>query len=259
MVARIPRIMLKEDLRPRLADDPELVRVFHAPNGAFLIPVESPLFERAVELSVGTSGLRVTPPLVEASPVDLEKSKILRLRPARTVRETMSDNDFNRAALAASPERRSPSGFVTRRLTSVTVSRIKLDPRDFAGVDEWTNAFVVASPLAQDLISSSLRGVSLKPVLGPASSEIAFAGNRRVDVGGRAGCGRRPGDGADTGFATMRWNGCIVYDGLGPLSELDFACTAELLTECLYGWSPDQCIVGTGRAAPEGSNSSLSS
>lgn len=236
LMARVPLLLLGADARARIQQDPELAAIIDVKSGALVAPVGSGQFRRVIDLTATTSGLRVTP-YVSATTRTIESCVALRLRPAKVIRETAEDNVANRALLSRCEPLVSESGFLTRTIGSIVLSRFRIGARDIAGVDEWTNCFVLGTDVARSLASAGLVGASLGtvrvPSRGSEETHRLLLTTKATMPEAVLGLGtERAVDGA-TGMQTVRWNGPMVYATLGPLSASDFARSAE--PENLHG------------------------
>lgn len=227
LVAAVPLILLKQAAKEVVLGNPELFRFHDEKSGTVQVPVESPAFDHLIAVSREVSGLRFSP-FIEIRESDTRKSELLRLRPAKIVRENVEDNAVNTSDLSRVTPKHSASGFLTKQLHSVTLSRFKLGARDFAGIDEWTNSFVVGHELVRELGHSKLRGLTLGTVRDQKGSDrqqllVTDVTMQEADLSAGA---ERIFDRA-LGVTTVRWNACMVYESPGPLIESDVARSAE--------------------------------
>ena len=154
------------DAQAAMAADPAIAGEFKVGASAFWVDAESEAFDRILERTKATSGLRLTPDCIFTAK-EQAQARYFQVLSRKTVKGSMADNLLNLAHVKALTPVKTGEGLAIKRMERIELSKVALDANAVAGLDDWAAEYLAGASVAELLRQGGLRGLELRPVYHP--------------------------------------------------------------------------------------------
>ncbi|MFY0564560.1 hypothetical protein ACN28E_11965 [Archangium lansingense] len=151
------------DVEAALAADPDIAGQFKLGVSAFWVDGESEAFDRILELTKTTSGLRLTPDCVFTAK-EQSQARYFQVLSRKRVKASMPDNLANLAHVKALTPVKTAEGLAIKRMERIELSKVVLDANTVAVLDDWAAEYLAGANVAELLKKAGLKGLELRPV-----------------------------------------------------------------------------------------------
>jgi hypothetical protein len=157
------RLYFGADVQKALAADAAIAGAYEVGASAFWVDAASEDFDRILELTRSTSGLRLTPDCV-FSAKEQAQARYFQVLGRKLVRAADADNALNLEALQAQAPVRTAAGLAIRRMERVHLTKAAVEANGVAGLDQWAEEFLAGATVTELLKGAGLKGLELRPV-----------------------------------------------------------------------------------------------
>lgn len=154
------------DAQAAMAADPAIAGEFKVGASAFWVDAESEAFDRILERTKATSGLRLTPDCIFTAK-EQSQARYFQVLSRKSVKGSMADNLLNLAHVKALTPVKTGEGLAIKRMERIELSKVALDANAVAGLDDWAAEYLAGANVAELLRQGGLRGLELRPVYHP--------------------------------------------------------------------------------------------
>jgi hypothetical protein len=151
------------DVQAALAADPVIAGQFKVGASAFWVDAESEAFDRILELTKATSGLRLTPDCIFTAK-EQSQARYFQVLSRKRVTVSTADNLANLAHVKALAPVRTAEGLAIKRMERIELSKVALDANTVAVLDDWAAEYLVGANVAELLKGAGMKGLELRPV-----------------------------------------------------------------------------------------------